>query len=146
MVFFRWGNSGMVPYVTTQPFPFVSLPICTEFTDFFWTFSIVRYSKKHDVSETGSVSVLRWRWGRRQPTQVGHLERANLNHWTRKILCCTTYTIVRILSSLPFLFVIYYLPVNESWAGQPGFDSRQGQEIYYTPQRPHWLLGPRSLL
>jgi hypothetical protein len=31
----------------------------------FWTFSIVWYSGKHDVSETGSVSVLRWRWGRR---------------------------------------------------------------------------------
>jgi hypothetical protein len=24
---------------------------CTEFTEFFWTFSIVLYSKKHDVSE-----------------------------------------------------------------------------------------------
>jgi hypothetical protein len=32
---------------------------CTEFTEFFWTFSIVLYSKKHDVSETGSVSGLR---------------------------------------------------------------------------------------
>jgi hypothetical protein len=31
----------------------------TEFTEFFWTFSIVLYSKKHDVSETGSVSVLK---------------------------------------------------------------------------------------
>jgi hypothetical protein len=29
-------------------------------------------NRKHDVSETGSVSVLRW----------GPLERANLNHWT----------------------------------------------------------------
>jgi hypothetical protein len=28
-------------------------------SEFFWTFSIVWYSKKHDVSETGSVSVLR---------------------------------------------------------------------------------------
>jgi hypothetical protein len=33
--------------------------IPTEFTEFFWTFSIVLYSKKHGVSETGSVSVLR---------------------------------------------------------------------------------------
>jgi hypothetical protein len=32
---------------------------CTEFTEFFWTFSIVLYAKKHDVSETGSLSVLR---------------------------------------------------------------------------------------
>jgi hypothetical protein len=31
----------------------------------FWAFSIVWYSREHDVSETGSVSVLRWRWGRR---------------------------------------------------------------------------------
>jgi hypothetical protein len=31
----------------------------------FWTFSIVWYSRQHDVSKTGSVSVLRWRWGRR---------------------------------------------------------------------------------
>jgi hypothetical protein len=33
--------------------------LISEFTEFFWTFSIVLYSKKHDVSETGSVSVLR---------------------------------------------------------------------------------------
>jgi hypothetical protein len=32
---------------------------CTEFTEFFWTFPIVLYLKEHDVSETGSVSVLR---------------------------------------------------------------------------------------
>jgi hypothetical protein len=31
----------------------------------FWTFSIVWYSREHDVSETGSLSVLGWRWGRR---------------------------------------------------------------------------------
>jgi hypothetical protein len=50
---------------------------------YFWTFSIVRYSReqKHDVSETASVSVLRWS-GEKTPTQLGPLERANLNHWT----------------------------------------------------------------
>jgi hypothetical protein len=31
----------------------------------FLDFSIVLYSRKHGVSETGSVSVFRWRWGRR---------------------------------------------------------------------------------
>jgi hypothetical protein len=31
----------------------------------FFSFSIVWYSREHDVSETGSVSVLRWRWKRR---------------------------------------------------------------------------------
>jgi hypothetical protein len=35
--------------------------------------------KKHNVSETGSVSVLRWG---KTPTLLGPLERANLNHWT----------------------------------------------------------------
>jgi hypothetical protein len=34
--------------------------------------------KKHNVSETGSVSVLRWE---KTPTQLGPLERANLNPW-----------------------------------------------------------------
>jgi hypothetical protein len=38
-------------------------------------------TRKYDVSETGSVSVLRWGRGK-TPTQLGPLERANLNHWT----------------------------------------------------------------
>jgi hypothetical protein len=42
-------------YMGKLPFKLLS----REFTEFFWTFSIVLYSKKHDVSETGSVSVLR---------------------------------------------------------------------------------------
>jgi hypothetical protein len=37
-------------------------------------------TRKHDVSETGSVSVLRC--GRKTPTQMGPLDRANFNHWT----------------------------------------------------------------
>jgi hypothetical protein len=37
--------------------------------------------KSHNVSETGSVSVLRW-MGQDKPTQLGPLERASLNHWT----------------------------------------------------------------
>jgi hypothetical protein len=49
----------------------------------FWTFPIVWYSREHDVSETGSVSVLRFRWGEKTPTQLGPLKRANLNHWTK---------------------------------------------------------------
>jgi hypothetical protein len=51
-------------------------------TQSYWilTFSIVRCSweYKHDVSETGSVSVLSLR-GERTHTQLGPLERANLN-------------------------------------------------------------------
>jgi hypothetical protein len=34
--------------------------------------------KDHNVSETGSVSVLRW-MGQDKPTQLGPLERASLN-------------------------------------------------------------------
>jgi hypothetical protein len=37
--------------------------------------------KYHNVSETGSASVLRW-MGQDNPTQLGPLERASLNHWT----------------------------------------------------------------
>jgi hypothetical protein len=48
---------------------------------FFWTFpsSGILETRKHEVSETGSVSVLRWE-GEKTPTQLGPLERANLNH------------------------------------------------------------------
>jgi hypothetical protein len=42
----------------------------------FWTLSIVWYSKKHNVSETGPVSVLKFG---RDTYSVGFL-RANLNH------------------------------------------------------------------
>jgi hypothetical protein len=31
----------------------------------FFTFSVVWYSREHDVSETRSFYILRWRWGRR---------------------------------------------------------------------------------
>jgi hypothetical protein len=36
--------------------------------------------KDHNVSETASVSVLRW-MGEEKPTQLGPLGRASLNHW-----------------------------------------------------------------
>jgi hypothetical protein len=41
---------------------------------------------KHDVSETGSVFILRWR-GEKTPTELGLLERANLSHWTTPVPC-----------------------------------------------------------
>jgi hypothetical protein len=43
------------------------------------------YDKNHSVSETGSVSVLRW-MGQDRPTQLGPLERASLNHWIRNVV------------------------------------------------------------
>jgi hypothetical protein len=47
----------------------------------FWTLFIVQYSKKleNNVSETGSVSVLRSGGGGRTPSQLSPLERANLS-------------------------------------------------------------------
>jgi hypothetical protein len=37
-------------------------------------------NRKHDISETGSVSVLKWR-GEKALTQLDPLERVNLNQW-----------------------------------------------------------------
>jgi hypothetical protein len=49
----------------------------TGFLDFSPSASILE-NRKHDISETGSVSVLRL--GGKIPTQLGPLDRANLNH------------------------------------------------------------------
>jgi hypothetical protein len=40
------------------------------------------FTKDHNISETGSVSVLRW-MGQDRPTQLGPSEKASLNHWTQ---------------------------------------------------------------
>jgi hypothetical protein len=58
----------------------------------FWTLSIVRCLKEHDVSEIGSVSVLRYKGGKRTPTQLGPLERANLNSTQTSIQRTSTET------------------------------------------------------
>jgi hypothetical protein len=74
-------GSGAVIYITKFHKDWFS---CTELLGLFLTLSIVLYvedKKYHNVSETGSVSVLRW-MGQDKPTQVGPLERASLNHWT----------------------------------------------------------------
>jgi hypothetical protein len=54
-------------------------------TQRYWVFGLcpssgyfLNNNEKHNVSETGSVSVLRWG---KTPTQLGPLERPNLNHW-----------------------------------------------------------------
>jgi hypothetical protein len=43
------------------------------------------FTKDHNVSETESVSVLRW-MGQRRPTQLGPSERASLNHWASDLV------------------------------------------------------------
>jgi hypothetical protein len=53
----------------------------------YWVFGLypslgIPETRKHDISETGSISILRWR-GEKTPTQLGPLERANLNHFLR---------------------------------------------------------------
>jgi hypothetical protein len=53
-------------------------------TQNYWVFGLLHSSgileiRKHDVSETGSVSILRRE--EKSPTQLGPLERANLDHW-----------------------------------------------------------------
>jgi hypothetical protein len=40
------------------------------------------FTKDHNASETGSVSVLRW-MGQDRPTQLGPSETASLNHWSQ---------------------------------------------------------------
>jgi hypothetical protein len=50
----------------------------------YWVFGLfpssgIPENRKHDVSETGSVSLFRRR-REKTPTQLGPLERANLNH------------------------------------------------------------------
>jgi hypothetical protein len=51
----------------------------------YWVFGLCPSSgivktRKHDVSETGSVSVLRW--GGKTSTQFGPLQSEDLNHWS----------------------------------------------------------------
>jgi hypothetical protein len=53
-------------------------------TENYWVFRLfpstgILETRKQDVSETGSVSVLKWR-EEKTPTHLGPLERANLNH------------------------------------------------------------------
>jgi hypothetical protein len=55
------------------------------FSQNYWVFGLfpssgILENRKDDVSETGSVSLLRWR-GEKTPSQLGPLEKANLNHW-----------------------------------------------------------------
>jgi hypothetical protein len=58
-------------------------------TQNYWGFGLfpsigILGTRKHDVSETGSLSVLRYGRGK-TPTHLGPLDRANLNHWTTPV-------------------------------------------------------------
>jgi hypothetical protein len=56
----------------------------TGFLDFFPLSGILE-TRKHDVSETWFLSVLRW--GEKTPIQLGHLKRAYLDHCTQLSRC-----------------------------------------------------------
>jgi hypothetical protein len=84
-------------------------------------------NRKHDVSETGSVSVLRW--GGKTPTQLGPLERSTLHHWTTSVRFTqlfyhltrddTIYIVYFLLISLQFSLVSCdYVCVNLTEGGQ----------------------------
>jgi hypothetical protein len=76
-------------------------------TQNYWVFGLFPSSgiigtRKHDVSETGSVSVFRCRG--KIPTQMGPLDRANLNHWAS--LLCITISLVSLKKSV-YLFGLF---------------------------------------
>jgi hypothetical protein len=50
----------------------------------FRTFSLANILKEHNVSETESVSIFRWK-GWEAPAQLCQLEGATLNQWTTKV-------------------------------------------------------------
>jgi hypothetical protein len=52
----------------------------------FWTFSIVRYSREQKTRRFGNWIFFRPQvTGKKTPTRLGPLERANLNHWTTPV-------------------------------------------------------------
>jgi hypothetical protein len=69
--------------------------------------------KYHNVSETGSVSVLRW-MGQDKPTQLGPLERASLNRWTLWYFLSSTYKTMDKVQNKPNSSV-QYTPSSESF-------------------------------
>jgi hypothetical protein len=71
----------------TQRNPLHKWPVCSQAVrwDNYWVFGLcpssgILETRKHNVSETGSVSVLRREW--KTPTQLGPVERANLSYYT----------------------------------------------------------------
>jgi hypothetical protein len=75
-------------------------------------------TRKQDVSETGSVSVLRW--GGMTPTQLGPLERANLDQQFWRIIHLNEYYIPHCINYLydrPLFWKICVMLVNflQSW-------------------------------
>jgi hypothetical protein len=83
MANFFWGG-GLSPEIkrSGREFDNLSLHRTNGFSDFVHRLDFKELEDtKHDVSESGSVSVLRWG---ETPTLLGPLENANLNHCTRK--------------------------------------------------------------
>jgi hypothetical protein len=71
-------------------------------TQNYWVFGLFPTSgilgnRKHDVSETGSVSIFRCVGGEgKTPTQLGPLGRVNLNHWATPVRFTQLFNHMRI--------------------------------------------------
>jgi hypothetical protein len=86
----KYNKSCRVLVPVTLTFLLCDLCIMKQniYTQNYWVFGLspssgILGTRKHDVSETGCVSVLRCVGGGGTPTQLGPLGRANLNHWMR---------------------------------------------------------------
>jgi hypothetical protein len=79
----KWDGGGSERDRETLCLKVVWQKNSSELLFFFWLFPSpgILGTRKHDVSETGSVSVLR-SGGEKTSTHLGPLDRANLNHWT----------------------------------------------------------------
>jgi hypothetical protein len=92
-------------------------------TQNYWVFGLfpssnVLGTRKHDLSETGSVSVLRC-GGRKTSTLLGPLDRANLNHWTNSV-SKTTAVYTPVLLSIDTEFGCAVAQASASHRGGPG--------------------------
>jgi hypothetical protein len=63
----------------------MNMPQFSEFLSF-WTLSIVQYSKKFENTTFRKLDLFPSSGqGGKTPSQLGPLERANLNHWTTQV-------------------------------------------------------------
>jgi hypothetical protein len=79
----------------------------------YWVFGLfpssgILESRKHNVLETGSISILRW--GGKTPILLSPIERVNLNHWTTP-------------QSQSYFMTASLPPINLSWS--QAFDDLQ---------------------
>jgi hypothetical protein len=92
-------------------------------------YSGILENRNHDVSETGSVSVLRW--GGKAPTQLRPLERANLNQWTTPVKVKVKVTLRLTVSQSVSLGVEPHFTVTVLFLWGALSDERTGLSFVY---------------